>query len=165
MAAEKRGPGGSLPGGPPRFWSTEQRMKTFWAKVDKTDTCWLWTGSKTTRGYGRVSWDRRTTGAHRVSYQALVGPIPEGLELDHLCRVKHCVNPDHLEPVTHSENVRRGVAARPPSERCRNGHLRTMENTEHNAAGWIQCRICLLERGKLAKRRARRAARALKEAN
>ena len=77
------------------------------AKVDKTETCWLWTGALAPNGYG-VGWNgERTRQAHRLVYELLVGPIPEGKHLDHLCCVRNCVNPDHLEPVTQAENNRR----------------------------------------------------------
>lgn len=82
----------------------------FWARVDKTDTCWLWTGGGVTRHgyfYGRLTVGRRQVLAHRYAYELLVSPIPEGLELDHICRVTRCVNPTHVEPVTHAENMRR----------------------------------------------------------
>lgn len=88
----------------------------FWAKVDKTETCWLWTAAIRRRsGYGVFSHQARTMLAHRFAYELLVGPIPDGLVIDHLCRVRHCVNPDHLEPVTQRENLRRGM--RWPSSR------------------------------------------------
>jgi hypothetical protein len=138
----QRGPGGSVAGGPRRSWRPETRRAKFWARVNKTDACWLWTGAISTEGYGRITWDYRNTGAHRVSYQELVGPIPDGLMLDHLCRVRHCVNPAHLEPVTNAENTIRGIAARPPSEVCRNGHRRTPENTRRDRAGWLDCLDC-----------------------
>ena len=71
--------------------------------------CWVWTGLQTTTGYGRAPDGGK---AHRRMYEAVVGPIPEGLSLDHLCRVTLCVNPDHLEPVTHVENMRRSANVR-----------------------------------------------------
>lgn len=87
----------------------------FWPKVERVeDGCWLWTASLTGDGYGRISLGGKFGPmglAHRVAYELLVGPIPEGLELDHLCRVRRCVNPEHLEPVTHAENVRRAQEA------------------------------------------------------
>lgn len=89
----------------------------FWAKVNKTETCWLWTGAKIGKGYG-MFWIGPTlrsehfSVAHRYAYQLLVGPIPHKKQLDHLCRVKLCVNPKHLEPVTNRENCMRGIRAR-----------------------------------------------------
>ncbi|HEY8766071.1 MAG TPA: HNH endonuclease signature motif containing protein [Dehalococcoidia bacterium] len=76
--------------------------------------CWPWTGVIHPLGYGHVNipGTRNPQMAHRASYEFFVGPIPDGLELDHLCRNRGCVNPSHLEPVTHLENVRRGAAAR-----------------------------------------------------
>jgi hypothetical protein len=69
--------------------------------------CWLWTAGKTYNGYGMFGTAECITTAHRWSYMLYVGPIPDGLVVDHLCRVRNCVNPDHLEPVTHAENARR----------------------------------------------------------
>lgn len=79
----------------------------FWAKVDRqgVDDCWPWTGAKIPEGYGHLRWDGRVQGAHRVSYQIHVGPIPSGLEIDHLCRNPSCVNPDHLRACTHAQNL------------------------------------------------------------
>lgn len=75
----------------------------FWAKVRKTATCWLWRGATNKSGYGNF-WDgERNVSAHRFAF----GEVPEGLEIDHLCSVRNCVNPDHMEAVTHAENVRR----------------------------------------------------------
>ena len=78
---------------------------------DRSDGCWLWRGKCLASGYGYLSVEGQTTFAHRVSYEYHVGPIPEGLHIDHLCRVRNCVNPEHLEPVTHKENHRRGMRA------------------------------------------------------
>jgi len=80
----------------------------FWPKVDRGGACWLWTGALYVNGYGAFRGpDGRTIRAHRFAYERVVGPIPEGLDLDHLCRVRACVNPAHLEPVTRAENLRR----------------------------------------------------------
>lgn len=97
------------------------REARFWARVDKDSpapdyaphlgACWIWRGS-ISGGYGMVGWYNKVRGAHRVAYEMLVGPIPEGLHLDHLCRVTACVNPAHLEPVTRGENVHRGNVAK-----------------------------------------------------
>lgn len=81
----------------------------FWSKVNKTDSCWIWTATLYDSGYGRFRYNNKWNKAHRIAYNFLVGEIPEGLELDHLCRVRCCVNPDHLEPVTHRENMVRGA--------------------------------------------------------
>lgn len=88
----------------------------FLAKAEKHDAdcdccagCWFWTGAIDLKGYARFGLARKNRTAHRVSYELFVGPIPEGLSLDHLCRVRHCVNPAHLEPVTNAENLRRGL--------------------------------------------------------
>lgn len=77
------------------------------SRIDFQDDCWIWTGYHNATGYPYSSLDGRDQPAYRVVYQMVVGPIPEGLELDHLCNVPSCVNPDHLEPVTHAENMRR----------------------------------------------------------
>ena len=81
----------------------------FWEKVEITEGCWLWRAALSEHGYGviRMSTPRRMEMAHRVAYEMEVEPIPEGLELDHLCRNPRCVNPFHLEPVTHLVNMRR----------------------------------------------------------
>ena len=99
------------------------------------DGCWEWTASLNDSGYGQVAWQGKPLRAHRVVYEWLVGPIPEGMTLDHLCRNRKCVRPDHLEPVTRGENVRRGIAAEKTRERaqalthCKRGHEFTEENT------------------------------------
>lgn len=115
----------------------------FWSKVEKTETCWLWTASLCD-GYGQFSVSaglpRR---AHRVAYELLVGPIPEGLTLDHLCRVRNCVRPDHLEPVTQAENTRRASLGK---THCRQGHPYDEANTYiRPSRGERECRICRRE--------------------
>lgn len=80
------------------------------ALIDASGDCWIWTGTIRDSGYGQVRANGRLQPAHRVVYEWLVSPIPEGLTIDHLCRNRPCVNPDHLEPVTLSLNVQRGAA-------------------------------------------------------
>lgn len=107
--------------------------------------CWEWAGYIQKNGYAKHWVDGRHVSAHRWSYEFHVGPIPPGLQIDHLCRVKHCVNPDHLEAVTASENVRRMTPHREPyqnaMETCRNGHPYDDENTIIAATGRA-CATC-----------------------
>lgn len=114
----------------------------FLAKINQTETCWLWTAATQSRGYGCFGVGGRVLLAHRVSYETFVGPIPEGLTIDHTCRNKLCVRPDHLQAVTNQQNNwRRGAAARStPNYPC--GHPRTEENTLVKARGGRECRAC-----------------------
>lgn len=113
--------------------SRQSPFEKVMSRTDKqVDGCWLYTGALAADGYARVK-DTSTDRAllvHRVVYDELVGTVPDGLVLDHLCRVRNCVNPQHLEPVTDAENIRRGVRAR-LGERthCAEGHEFTPENT------------------------------------
>lgn len=85
--------------------------------------CWEWRRSKTADGYGVIKIGGRTRRAHVVSYEESNGPVPDGIQLDHLCRVRHCVNPDHLEPVSHLDNVRRGIVGDQGRRgTCKRGH-------------------------------------------
>lgn len=118
--------------------------------VAMTDTgCLVWLGHTHANGYGRIrvgyGADRVMQPAHRAVYEMCVGPIPPGLDLDHLCRVRHCVNPDHLEPVTRGENVQRGFAARGYDETCGRGHPRTEKGIKSN------CRACDREKKRAAR--------------
>jgi hypothetical protein len=116
----------------------------FWLKVDGDDyhSCWTWMGCReTASGYGAFT---PTTGvtvkAHRFAYESMVGPIPEGLHLDHLCRTRLCVNPWHLEPVTPQVNTWRGMGHGKETQ-CPQGHPYDTENTYHYR-GRRYCRPC-----------------------
>lgn len=121
----------------------------FWSKVDKTDTCWLWTAGKIPDGYGtfyvgRSDEKRLSSLAHRYSYELHHGPIPKGKEIDHLCGVRSCVNPLHLEAVTHRENVLRGNANAAHNARkthCKKGHELTPDNY-YSYGNKRHCRTC-----------------------
>lgn len=104
------------------------QRERFWAKVEKTDSCWIWVGARSGSGYGNFHIRPRNYNAHRLAYEDLVGPIPEGLQLDHLCRNRACVNPAHLEPVTCKENLNRGLKGR--REACSQGHPLEGEGTD-----------------------------------
>jgi hypothetical protein len=121
----------------------------FYAKVrvDFDTNCWLWVGAVQTSGYGSVGiGNKRTALVHRLSYEAHNGPIPDGLTIDHLCRNKTCVNPDHLEPVTLAENIRRAAAA---ITHCVHGHELTPENLLNRKDGKRNCRTCANERRRI----------------
>ena len=89
-----------------------KREAWFWARVTKGQGCWTFRGGRTHGGYGVFHFCGRLTRAHRLAYELVVGPIPDDLVLDHLCRNAVCVNPAHLEPVTSGENTRRGLISR-----------------------------------------------------
>lgn len=137
----------------------------FWEKVDKAGDCWLWTAGKA-RGYGYIRLNGRTQAAHRVAYAMLVGPIPEGLTLDHLCRNPACVNPAHLEVVSLKENILRGIGASAQHARqthCIRGHPFDEENTYWCSDGRRQCRACHREQARVWKQRQRTQARDVEE--
>ena len=114
----------------------------FWAKVDRTSSCWNWVASRV-HGYGSFRIGRRSHAAHRVAWELLVGPIPEGLVLDHLCRNPSCVNPDHLEAVSIPENVRRGLKTYAIRTTCKHGHdITDPANVKTRPNGRRECRIC-----------------------
>lgn len=131
-----------------------------------TTPCWIWQGGKDRLGYGLINRLEHSGVAHIWFYKRAKGPIPEGLELDHLCRVRACVNPDHFEAVTHEENILRGVSPTAINARkthCDHGHKFTPENTYVRPSNTRtrECRICRREsvRRAEAKKRAARAER------
>lgn len=135
--------------------SLEQR---FFAKIKITDHGLEWNAALDHGGYGKFYVDGRLVGAHRVAYQLWAGPIPAGMELDHLCRIHHCVTPDHLEPVTGKVNVGRGLAPIRMRERnpgaelerqrthCPANHEYDDVNTYTDKKGCRHCRACARER-------------------
>jgi hypothetical protein len=134
-------------------------MDRFWSRVTVggPDDCWPWNAAVSNLGYGRFgNGTHGTTYAHRIAYLAIVGGIPDGLELDHLCRNRRCINPAHLEPVTHRQNIQRGKTA--TATHCVNGHAFTPENTHLRPRGARQCRACNRENQRRLKERRRAAA-------
>jgi len=123
----------------------------FWSKVYPCPItgCWLWGDRPSGQGYGQYRWGRRRPVAHRFLWETLFGPVPPGLQLDHLCRVRCCVNPAHLEPVTPQVNNLRGIG---PSARyaarthCDKGHEFTPDNTYRRRSGGRECATCTADR-------------------
>ena len=122
----------------PRFWSK--------VGIGAPNKCWPWTASKNSNGYGSFWMNGHLKKAHRVAYELVIGPIPEGLEIDHLCREHACVNTSHLEPVTHRENGLRGLSPYAKNARkthCKRGHPFNEANTRirvDNGTRW--CHEC-----------------------
>lgn len=133
----------------------EERLES---KIDRTPgrgpngDCWIWTACLDAYGYGAISYLRRTLKAHRVTFFLAGKHIPEGMELDHLCRVRSCVNPEHLEAVTHRVNMDRGEIATAKiagikakmllRTHCMRGHEYTPQNTELRTGNGRRCVIC-----------------------
>lgn len=134
----------------------------FWSKtVQAEDGCWLWNRETDHDGYGRFRLGGVKSMAHRVAYEALVGAVPMGLQLDHLCRARNCVRPDHLEPVTNRVNALRGegpTAVNAAKTHCPQGHPYDDENTHLRPCGRRRCRAC--ERERNARYRAQKGAAA-----
>ena len=138
----------------------------FWAKVDQDGPggCWLWTAALYRNGYGIFNVRGRSCLAHRVAYELAIGPIPEGLQIDHVrargCMHRHCVNPAHLEAVTQRENLLRGdtvTAANAAKTHCPQGHAYDEANTMAQTDGGRKCRQCQRDRAELQRRAAGKA--------
>lgn len=132
---------------------------SFWAKVEMAGDHWLWTGAHQSRGYGSFAIGGRTYQTHRLAWQDANGEIPDGLVIDHLCRVPSCVNPDHMELVTPAENTRRGAEAQRDTGYCSKGHdlaaAGLYETTRRDGRRRSECREC---RRKASKRTDRESA-------
>lgn len=125
-------------------WEPPTMEDRFWAKVEPTGFCWHWVGARDTNGYGVFNKGRILGRAHRVAFELLVGPIPEGIVLDHLCRNTQCCNPDHLDPVTQTENMRRShspAMRRYRADTCIRGHS-LLEAYIRRDNGQRICRHC-----------------------
>lgn len=119
-----------------------ERFEEKWMPVPWTG-CWLWLGYVMPNGYGMIGGGGRKGGmrlAHRVSYELHIGAIPKGMQLDHLCRVRCCVNPDHLEPVSQQENISRG--SRPSSDVCAKGHVYDEPSGKYGRQGRLCMECC-----------------------
>ncbi len=138
---------------------SEKDVLRFWSKVDKgndMNDCWLWRGTLV-KGYGMFSIKGKNVLAHRISYQFTNESVDNSLELDHLCRIRKCVNPKYLEQVTHKENVLRGHSPMAISLRfgcCKRGHPFNMQNTRIlKSRNSKECRICERDRKRMRRKR------------
>jgi hypothetical protein len=141
----------------PKNRTTKPAMDRFMSKVSKTETCWLWGGMLAKDGYGLFCFaKRKTVSAHRWVFTELIGPIADGNEIDHMCFVRNCVNPEHLEQVSHAENVARSIANgnyagrheigkfQAAKTHCKRGHEYSKENTYIDThSGGRRCRACM----------------------
>ena len=136
----------------------QKDLDRFLKKIAITDSCWLWT-AYCFKGYGRFKLDGKSRSAYRISYELFIGEIPEGLEIDHLCRNHSCVNPSHLEAVSHKENILRGKLCHINKghnrykQSCPFGHFYSKSNTYITPKGYRHCIECRKKRDKLRRKR------------
>jgi hypothetical protein len=122
--------------------------------------CWIWMGRFQRQGYGLINYQSRARAVHRLLFEVTRGPVPDGLVLDHKCRVTSCCNPDHLEIVTGQENTLRGIgptAINAKKTHCDRGHPLSGDNLRIRVAGWRVCRTCKRESQRLRRKMERRA--------
>lgn len=143
-------------------------MERFWSKVEKTKGCWFWNGGLNDDGYGIFANSCGSQFAHRFVYEKLVGPVPKGKEIDHLCRVRRCVRPSHLEPVTHAENIARGdysgnmnlAELKRAKTHCPQGHPYSGDNLIiDGTSGARRCHICTNEKARRYQNKRKRSGR------
>lgn len=133
-----------------------ERMET---KIERSDglSCWHWRGARSSGGYGQIWVDGKLRPAHRVMYELKVAQVPEDLVIDHLCRVRHCVNPDHMEVVSQEENIRRGEGGKNYRDKthCPQGHPYAGDNLYTAPSGNRLCRKCQRRHQRAFRKRAR----------
>lgn len=132
--------------------------------LQPSNGCWEWSRTRTSGGYGQISVKHAMVQTHQVAYHLFIGPVPAGLQLDHLCRNRACANPWHLDPVTSAVNSRRGLGALNLPDygsrtHCVNGHAFDQVNTYiHPVTGYRTCRNCRADRERSRQQAIRRAA-------
>jgi HNH endonuclease len=138
-------------------WEPLTVEERFWNHVEVTESCWLWTGALNQYGYGnfvvKASRPTKNIGAHRFSHLIFKGPIPKGKEIDHLCKVRRCIHPQHIESVTHRENLMRGEtlgALNARKTHCYKGHSLSGDNLLIKYNGFRSCRVCQKKKNRRA---------------
>ena len=151
-----------------RFWAKVNHYGPIPRRCPKLGRCWIWMAALHSNGYGLFWKDGKHVRAHLIAYELLCGPVPKGCEPDHLCRRRRCINPAHIEFVTHKENVLRGngvCALNARKRRCPRGHRYTEANTIRETDGHRECRQCKQKRDREYMRTKRAQAKAVSLGN